>query len=104
MIIVERMIQEVYPGKLPDLMAIDKRYDVIEKELGFPPKKRFWGVSSPLDSNTLVLERQWASMAAMEAAYEKSWANPDIQALHNEGAAIIKNTRWELYTPLETFG
>ena len=104
MIIVERMIHELYPGKLPDLVEIDKRYDVIEKELGFPPKKYFWSVSSPLNSNNIVLERQWESMAAMEAAYAKSMANPDIQALNDEGTAIIKSTRWEFYSPVENFG
>jgi hypothetical protein len=46
------------------------------------------------------LEREWESMAAMEAAYEKSFANADIQALHKEGQDIIKSSRIELYTPM----
>lgn len=100
MIVIERMIQEIFPGKLAALNEIDKRYDAIEKTLGFPPKKRFWSVSSLYDSNTIILERQWESMAAMEAAYEKSFAHPDIQALFEEGQTIIRNSRVEIYTPM----
>ena len=101
MIIVERMIQEIYPGKQADLEEIDKRYDAIEVGLGFPPKKQFWPISGVHAFNTLILERQWASMADMEAAFEKSFANPDIQALNAELAAIVKSSRMELYTPVD---
>jgi quinol monooxygenase YgiN len=100
MIVIERMIQEIYPGKQAELEDIDRRYDAIESTIGFPPKKRFWSISTPYDSNTIVLEREWESMAAMEAAYEKSFANTDIQALHKEGEDIIKSSRIELYTPM----
>lgn len=31
------------------------------------------------DTNTLIVERQWESMAAMEKAYETTKANPDFQ-------------------------
>ena len=68
MIVIERMIQEIYPGKAAELEEIDRRYDAIESTLGFPPKRRYWSISSPYDSNTLVLERKWESMAAMEAS------------------------------------
>ncbi len=101
MIVVERMITEIYPGKFAELQELDKRYDAIEAGLGYPPKKRFWNISGVYDFNTLILERQWASMAAMEAAVEKSFVNPDIQALNAEGIAIIKSTRIELYSPAD---
>ena len=101
MIVIERMVQKIYPGKYAELQALDLRYDAIEKGLGFPPKKLFWSISSVHNSNTLILERQWTSMAAMEAAYEKSFANPDIQALQAEGYGIIESSRIELYTPTE---
>jgi hypothetical protein len=97
--VVERMIQAIYPGKNAELDDIDKRYDAIESTLGFPPKKRLWCISAPYDLNTLIIEREWESMAAMEATYEKSFANKDIQALGQEGQSIIKSTRIELYTP-----
>ncbi len=97
--VVEWMIQELYPGKQAALEELDKRYDAIEKPLGFPPKRRLWPISGSYTNQTGILERQWESMAAMETAYEKSFANPDIQALNEEGNTIIKNTRIELYYP-----
>ncbi|UCG25534.1 MAG: hypothetical protein JSW55_05980 [Chloroflexota bacterium] len=101
MIIIERMITEIYPGKLAELQELDKRYDAIEAGLGFPPKKRLLSISGVHDFNEVILERQWESMAAMEAAVEKSLVNPGIQALNEEGTAIIKSTRIELYTPAD---
>jgi len=99
MVVVERMIQEINANKLADLEELDKRYTTIEEGLGFPPKKRFWSMAGALDFNTLVIEREWPSLAALEAAYEKSLASPDIQALYAEGMAIIKSSRMELYMP-----
>ena len=97
--VVEWMIQEIYPGKQSALEEIDKRYDVIEKPLGFPPKSRLWPISGVYTHQTAVLERQWESMAAMEAAYDKSFSNPELQALNEEGNTIVKNSRIELYYP-----
>jgi len=99
MIVVERIVQQIYPGKNAELEALDKRWDAIEKGLGFPPKKRLWSISGAHTTNTLIIERQWESLAAMEAAYENSFADPDIQALEAEGDAIIKSSRIELYMP-----
>jgi hypothetical protein len=99
MIVVERMIQEIYPDKVADLEAIEKRYAVVEEGLGFPAKKRYWSLTSPHSFNTLIIERQWPSMAAMEAAYEKGFASPEHQALSAEMGAIARSVRLELYMP-----
>lgn len=97
--VVEWMIQDIYPGQDSALDELDKRYDAIESTLGFPSKRRLWCISGTLDNNAIVIEREWESMAAMEAAYEKAFAHPDIQALWEEGRKIIKSSRIELYTP-----
>lgn len=98
--VIERIIQEINPGKNTALEDIDKRFDVIEGPLGFPSKKRLWCFSGPHYTNTIVIEREWESMAVMEAAYEKFVAHPGIQTLLEEGQTIIKNSRIELYTPI----
>ena len=95
--IVERMVQEIFPGQNAALDDLDKRYDAIESKLGFPPKKRMWSISGPHPTNTLVLEREWESMAAMETAIEKLFENEGIRALWKEGETIIKSSRIELY-------
>lgn len=99
MILIERMIQELVPGKFAELVELDRRYDAIEIGMGFPAKKRFWCISGTHDLSTSILEREWESMAAMEAAYEKSFANPEIRALNAEGASIVVKSRIEYYTP-----
>ena len=100
MVIVERMIQKIYPGKLDTLNEIDKRFDVVEKGLGFPPKKRYSPVSGTLDLNTIVLEREWESLAAMEEAYTRGFTSPEQQALMAELNDIVESSRIELFMPL----
>ena len=97
MIIVLRQIQQIYPDKWAELEAIDKKYNVVEGRLGFPAKKRYQLLAGRGEVNTLIVETQWPSMAAMESTYEKAMANPDYQVLMNEGNSIIKSIHWELY-------
>jgi hypothetical protein len=100
MIITERMIQHVYPGKWVELEAIDKKYNAVEARLGFPAKKRYQLLMGSHPMGTLIIERQWPSLAAMEAANEKGMADPEYQTLQQESAQIIKSVHWELYMPM----
>jgi hypothetical protein len=101
MIAIERMTQKIFPGKWAELEAIDKKYNVVEKRLGFPPtKKRYQCMLGSHDSNTLIIERQWESLAVMEATYEKAFADPELQALQKESASIIESNQVEVYAPL----
>lgn len=100
MICVERHVQQIYPGKWAELEAINKKYDVVESRLGFPPKKRYQCYIGGHNLNTLIIERQWESMAVMEATYEKAFADPEYQALQAGTASIIESVQVELYVPL----
>jgi hypothetical protein len=100
MITIERMTQHIYPDKWEELEALDKKYNALEKKYGFPPKKRYQCVFGGHASGTLIIERQWESMAKMEEVYEKIMADPEHQKLGQEGISIIKKTQMELYTPL----
>lgn len=100
MVIVERQIQQVRPDKWAELEAIDKRFNAIESRLGFPPKKRYRCYVGGHNTNTLIIERQWESMAAMEAAYEKAFADSGWQALGAEAVSITESDQHELYVPL----
>ena len=100
MIIIERQVQQIYPDKWAELESIDKKYSAVEARLGFPPKKRYQVLTGSLDMNTLIVERQWPSLAVMEATYEKSMMDPEEQALRMESNSIIKSNHWELYMPL----
>ena len=101
MITIERMTQKIFPGKWAELEEIDKKYNVVEKRLGFPPtKKRYQCMIGSHDSNSLIIERQWDSLAVMEATYEKAFADPELQALQKETVSIVENNQVEVYTPL----
>ncbi len=98
--VMERLIQQVRPDKWAEPEALDKKYDIVESRLGFPPKKRYLCHAGGHNTNTLVIERQWESYAAMEAAYEKASADPAHQALGAESLSIIESNQFELYSPL----
>jgi hypothetical protein len=100
MVTIERMIQKVRPGKWADLEALDQKYNAVEERLGFPPKKRYQCMLGGHDSNTLIIERQWDSMAVMEATYEKAFADSEHQALAAETNSVIKSSQVEVYAPL----
>jgi hypothetical protein len=100
MIVIDRMIQKIYSDKWAELEVIDKKYNAAEARLGFPPKKRYSLLTGGYATNTLIVERQWPSLAAMEATHEKAMADPEYQALGMEITSIVKSVHWELYMPL----
>jgi hypothetical protein len=100
MFFVERSIQLVHPDKWPELEVIDKKYNTVESRLGFPAKKRFRCYVGGHTTNTLIIERQWESLASMETVYEKAFTDPEWQALGAETTSIIKSDQVELYVPL----
>lgn len=95
--IVEMSIQKINPGKWEALDEIDKRYEAVESRYGFPSKMRLNSISGTHDSNTLLIVREWESMAAMEAAYMSAFEDPELQALNAEGASIVASSRIEIY-------
>jgi hypothetical protein len=100
MICVERLTQQVRPDKWAELEAIDAKYRAIESRLGFAPKRWYRCYIGGHNTDTLVIERQWESLAAMEAAYDKAFADLEWQALGAEAVSIIKSNQYELYAPL----
>jgi hypothetical protein len=100
MICIERHVQQIRPDKWAELEALDKKYNAVESRLGFPAKRRYRCYVGGHNTNTLIVERQWDSLAAMEAAYEKAFADPEHQALQAESVTVIESVQIELYAPL----
>jgi len=98
--IIERMIQQIIPGKWADLEAIDPKFNAVEVRLGFPPKRRYRCMVGGPSTDTLIIEREWESLAVMEAVYTKAFADPEHQALNAESISIIASMQTELYMPL----
>jgi hypothetical protein len=100
MIIIERLVQHIYLDKWAELETIDKEWNAVESKCGFPAKVRRRIIAGPDDQGTLIIERQWPSLAAMETAYEKLFAEPAYQVVSQKSGAVIRDNRMELYTPL----
>jgi hypothetical protein len=98
--VMERRIQKVLPGKFSEIQEWEKQWDVIEARMGgFPAKRRYWSYSGSLDLGIFVWEREWESMAALEAAYDKSQADPEARSLSAKADSIVKTGPAELYVP-----
>jgi hypothetical protein len=94
---VEREIQQVNPARWEQLEVLDKKYDAIESKAGFPPKRRLRSYIGRLDNSTLVIERDWESLSAMEAAYRKVMVDPEWQVLMPALNEIVTRTHVEIY-------
>lgn len=101
MIIIERQIQIVCPGKWAELEEIDKKFNTVESCLGFPAKKRYRSLVGGHTTDTPIIERQWESLATLEAAYEKAIADAEHRELSAEAhSSIIESAQVEFYMPL----
>jgi hypothetical protein len=100
MVIIERQIQRVRSGKWAELEELDKKFTPVESRLGFPAKRRCRSLVGGLTTDMLIIERQWESFAAMEAAYEKILADPEHQALTAALDPILESQQIEFYLPL----
>jgi len=100
MVVIEREVQHVYPDKWEELEAIDKEFNKVEAKYGLPPKKRYQMFSGADVLDTLIVEYQWESLAAMETAYTKLMVDPEWQALGKRVNKVVKDIRIELFMPL----
>ena len=98
---LERQIKHVKPGMVAEWLATSKKWDTIESTLGYPPKKCFQLFCGGQATDTVIIEREWESMAAMESAYQKSMADPRTRAISEEQEAnLASSSQIELYIPL----
>ena len=102
-IVIMRLIQRIENGKWDDLEEIDKKFNVIEEKLGYPPKKRFRSLSGAYDNNVVIIEREWQSLAKMEKTITKGFLDPELAKLEKKIESIIEWQKTELYVPHPPF-
>ena len=95
--IMERMIQKVDRTSWAKKLAIEKRFEVVQARLGYPPTRWYRAFIGSNDTNTRVLERDWSSLAAYLTTVEKAVADPEWQALGAEQLGIVLSNQVELY-------
>jgi hypothetical protein len=94
---LERLIEKVRQGKWDEVEPINKKFDENEKKFGFPPKRRYRAYFGHEDSDTLIIEREWKSVAQYEEGLTKAWADAEEQKLIKEQEKIIESMRVEMY-------
>ena len=99
--VIERRIQKVRDGQRDRVMDLENRFAAAEAPYGAPEKRRYLCIGGPYDLDTMIWEREWPSLAAMEAGYEKAFSDPAFQALADEAAVVFADGRNELYTVWE---
>ena len=97
--VLARTIVRIAPGKMAEYMEVEKKSKAIATRYGMPPWRRYSCLSG--DSvHTIVYEMEWDSLAAMEAFFEKTFADPEGQELMAKSDAVIVSHENEFYTPL----
>ena len=99
-IVIFRQIQKIRSDKWDELEEIDKKFNEIEKKLGFPDtKKRYRHLMGTHNLDTLIVEYQFQSLAKLEKIMTKAVLDPEYQKLQEKTMSIIEENQWELYTP-----
>ena len=101
MAVLERQVKQVRRGKWQQIDEMYAKWQEAESRYGYPPQKRYRALSGSDDRSTLIIEREWESFAAMEAAFAKAGEDPDIQALSAESGKVYKSMRFEFYSVIE---
>ena len=96
MAIIMRETQKVCPAQW------EARWNASEARIRSSTSKRRYHVLSGVeDTNTVVVEFEFESLAALDAAYKIGEADLEYQELVGELDSIIASGRVELYTVLD---
>ena len=98
--ILERWVQNIRDGQWQNLEDMNRELSQVEDRYGFAPKRRYRRITGSISDNTLVVEREWASMADMEAAYDAIWRDPDYARVTAQLPSIIAQNEFEIYQAL----
>jgi hypothetical protein len=93
--VLERMVQKI--GDWEKIDEMDQKHNAIESNYGFPTKRRYRALAGPHTMDTLIIEREWDSMAAMEEAFTRLMADAKYQALSSSYPGVVVSSQWELY-------
>ena len=101
MAIVERHIQTLHTSDIDVYKTWEKGFDGADiKAGGFPRKRHFMVISGRDAQGTVIWEREWESVSAMEAAYAKYAGMPEVQELLKRGRSVIDQELMEIIQPV----
>ena len=97
--VIFRSTIKVVPGKMAEYMQLEEKRKAMSSRLGMPPERVYNCVSGDM-AHTLVYEVEWNSLAVMETALEKMFADPERQAFVSKYDGLIVSHENELLTPM----
>ena len=100
--ILERWVQNIREGQWAAWEALDRKMSALEGRHQFTPKRRYRLLTGNLADNTVIVEREWNSFAAFEAAYDSIFRDPEYPVATADLTAIIDRNVLELYMTLPT--
>ncbi len=95
--ILERLVQTIAADKWPQLREANAAFEPVQRQLGFPPTRHYQALAGVHGTDIQISEREWDSMAAMEAGWEKLMSGPQYAELEASLAGVVLDNRWEFY-------
>lgn len=95
--VMMRTTVRVVSGKMAEYMEVEQKSKAMASRYGMPPWRRYNCLSGD-SMHTIVYEMEWDSLAALEASFEKMFADPESQALMAKSDAAIVSHENEFYT------
>ncbi len=94
--VLERRIQVLERGGQDAYKAKEKQWQALEERLGNFPSKRHCVPLSNQSGTTLIWEREWDSLAAMEDAYTRLGSDPESKQLSSVPSMVLDD-QMEIY-------
>ena len=101
MSILVRTYQTFRPENWDEALELAKRGIAVGKRLGLPPLTFYRCLSPSHSVTTLISDREWPSLAAMEADYDEAAGAPVDRAIWQELTPIIESTHIELFLKMD---
>lgn len=102
--VMQRGIMKVLPGKMMEIMELNKKYmAIVNRLMGEMPTMRmyrpFTGGGDYM--HTIIFEREWDSLTTMTTFFEKVMKDPEVQAQMLEWEVLLNSHEIELYIAME---
>ena len=99
--IMERCTQKVI-GTHQEAYAIEKKFDMLEVGMeNVPGKRRNWAGYGGLPANTMVWERDWPSLAALEVYNQTISKDPKWRDAFDESVGVYDDMVFEILLPID---
>ena len=98
MAFLERCTQKIISKTMDEFVAMEKKFEALEAKMGnVPPKRRYYAAFSGYANFTMFWEREWESLAALEAYQKKVMDDPEWAKASEEASKVFDDVHNELF-------